>query len=124
MEDQEIERYKSQLLEMRARLIASVQEMERSIHESIRSPGDISNLPTHPATEDAEGVAEHITLARNEQGLLEEVEAALRRIESGDYGRCAECGREVLRDRLDALPFASHCIDCARRRERDSPVEP
>ena len=40
-------------------------------------------------------------------------EQALRRIDEGVYGRCASCGTEIGAARLQALPDASLCIDCA-----------
>ncbi len=49
---------------------------------------------------------------------LWEVEAALARIDEGTYGTCAACGREIPLDRLEALPWATLCIDDARKRGR------
>jgi hypothetical protein len=40
---------------------------------------------------------------------LEEVEAALRRLERGSYGRCEQCGVELEDARLEADPLARHC---------------
>ena len=45
---------------------------------------------------------------------LADVDAALARAESGDYGRCADCGRPIAPERLAARPHARTCIDCAR----------
>ena len=45
---------------------------------------------------------------------LADVDDALARAEAGDYGRCAECGREIAAERLAARPQARTCIDCAR----------
>ena len=45
---------------------------------------------------------------------LEDVDAALARTASGDYGRCAGCGRQIAPERLAARPQARTCIDCAR----------
>lgn len=109
-----VEYYKAQLLEMRARLIPTVQGIEQAIIEDVRAPGDISNHPTHLATEDDEGVDQNVALAQNEQGLLEQVEAALGRVEQGTFGRCENCGQEIERERLEALPYTSLCIRCAR----------
>ena len=44
---------------------------------------------------------------------IRQIEQALRRIEDGSYGRCASCGSEIGPARLQALPDASLCIDCA-----------
>jgi DnaK suppressor protein len=48
---------------------------------------------------------------------LEDIEAALRRIEQGSYGRCHGCGDAMSLGRLDALPMAAVCGSCQRRQE-------
>ena len=47
---------------------------------------------------------------------LTEIDAAIRRLEDGTYGRCESCGRPIGSARLAARPSASECIDCAGRR--------
>lgn len=42
------------------------------------------------------------------------IEAALRRIDEGEYGYCTECGEEIATKRLEADPAAVCCINCAR----------
>lgn len=44
---------------------------------------------------------------------LDKISATLQRMDDGDFGRCAECGAEIARARLTALPYATQCIDCA-----------
>ena len=51
------------------------------------------------------------------QHTLEEVEAALARIDVGSYGVCEVCGQPVGADRLSAIPWARLCIDDQRRAE-------
>jgi len=46
------------------------------------------------------------------------IDAALARIESGEYGVCVDCETEIDPKRLQALPFALLCTECATRRER------
>jgi DnaK suppressor protein len=48
--------------------------------------------------------------------------AALARLESGDYGTCADCADEIPAPRLQAQPFAIRCVACQERRERASGV--
>jgi len=48
------------------------------------------------------------------QQRLADVDAALTRAAAGDYGRCADCGREIAAERLAARPHARTCIACAR----------
>ena len=45
---------------------------------------------------------------------MELVRAALARIEDGSYGICLRCGEEISEARLDAVPHAALCRDCAR----------
>ena len=54
------------------------------------------------------------TLGEHSQGVLDEIDAALARIEAGTYGTCTNCGNEIAVGRLEAHPWASLCIDCAR----------
>lgn len=47
------------------------------------------------------------------QHMVMLIDASLRRIENDEYGRCTECGLEIPKQRLDAIPYAHLCIDCA-----------
>ena len=49
---------------------------------------------------------------------LHQVEKALARLESGEYGRCEICGQEIPVERLEAVPWTTLCIDDARRLAR------
>jgi RNA polymerase-binding protein DksA len=40
------------------------------------------------------------------------VDAALARLDDGSFGVCLRCGRPIAPGRLEALPWAAHCIDC------------
>ncbi len=44
---------------------------------------------------------------------LQRIDAALRRIEDGEYGYCSDCGEAIAEKRLEADPMASLCIACA-----------
>ena len=57
-------------------------------------------------------------LTDNERHLLDEVEAALRRIEKGTYGICEANGEKIALPRLKAIPYARYCIKCQARFER------
>ncbi|MGH9150598.1 MAG: TraR/DksA family transcriptional regulator [Acidimicrobiales bacterium] len=60
-------------------------------------------------------------LASTLRETLDEVEAALEKLDSGSYGRCEGCGEAIAPARLEAMPAARFCIDCASRR---SPIRP
>jgi len=54
------------------------------------------------------------TLGEHSQAVLDEINAALARVEAGTYGTCVKCGSAIAVGRLEAHPWASLCIDCAR----------
>ncbi|MBM0274952.1 TraR/DksA family transcriptional regulator [Micromonospora tarensis] len=47
---------------------------------------------------------------------LAELDAALRRVDDGSYGRCERCSRPIPAERLAARPSARTCVACASRR--------
>jgi len=49
---------------------------------------------------------------------LESVDNALARMDDGTYGTCEQCGTAIERDRLEALPYATMCMECKRGEER------
>jgi DnaK suppressor protein len=58
------------------------------------------------------------TLEENSGQVLAEIDAALRRIEEGTYGTCTQCSGEIAPARLEAYPWASLCIEDARKAEQ------
>jgi len=57
-------------------------------------------------------------LEEDAQEQLREVEAALQRLDAGEYGVCAACGKTIPVERLEAVPWTTLCIDDARRLAR------
>ena len=94
-------------------LLASAQErisrLEKHEHrEDGPIPADFSEQATE--TSNDETVAALLAQLRSEVRL---VNAALQRIKDGTYGTCAGCGNAINEARLDSIPTASHCINCA-----------
>src|ERR1700676_956526 len=54
----------------------------------------------------------------NARDLLILVQAALRRDDEGAFGLCVECGEPVQKKRLDAVPWARHCVACKELQEK------
>lgn len=110
-----------------AKLRKRLEDEQASLRDEIASL-DIENTAQH----DGYGVGNHmaedatevftrernLALRSNAQDLLAQVDAALQRIENGTYGICAQCNREIAFERIDALPYATLCIDCQSRAER------
>lgn len=53
-----------------------------------------------------------LSLERNLEKTLAEVDQALEKIKKGNYGKCENCGKEIDEARLEAFPAALLCMDC------------
>ena len=58
------------------------------------------------------------SLSNTDREILQKVDEALNRIERGEFGTCAECGKELNRKRLAAVPWASHGVACQEKIEK------
>jgi RNA polymerase-binding protein DksA len=58
------------------------------------------------------------SLEENSEQVLRAIEAALERIQVGTFGICQSCGDAISEERLEAIPYATQCIDCRRKGER------
>lgn len=113
--------YKEQLLAIRARLRGDVSAMAAGALNKTRSEanGDLSSMPIHMADVGTDNFEQEftLTLMETEEDTLELVEGALERIEEGAYGICTECASRIPKARLNAIPYAEHCIRCASELE-------
>jgi DnaK suppressor protein len=118
MNKRKMERYRDRLSAMRERLTANTAGlMGEALRRSGGEPsGKLSNAPQHLADLGTDNFEQEISISllENEDQHLQAIGAALERIRRGTFGRCEECGGEIAEGRLDALPHARHCIDCAR----------
>ncbi|MBN2369195.1 MAG: TraR/DksA family transcriptional regulator [Vicinamibacteria bacterium] len=58
------------------------------------------------------------SLSNSERDLLQQVDEALSRIESGKFGICVACEDAIERKRLEAVPWARHCLTCQEKSEQ------
>lgn len=58
------------------------------------------------------------SLSAHARRILDEIDAALRRLDDGTYGTCERCGQKIEVDRLEALPYATLCMACKKREEQ------
>ncbi|HUX16567.1 MAG TPA: TraR/DksA family transcriptional regulator, partial [Phycisphaerae bacterium] len=82
--------------------------------------GDLSKMPLDMADIGSDNYEQEFTmgLIETEQFTLREIDEALERIESRQYGKCLVCGRPIAKARLKAKPHAKLCIECRRQEEK------
>jgi DnaK suppressor protein len=100
--------------EPRTVLLAERDRLRAELAVEIQAPGQMTyGSQAAAATQVFEQQRDLALRERNAQHLAE-VEAALARLDAGTYGRCLRCGNPVAAERLQAIPWAAHCIDCQR----------
>ena len=108
----------------RFRVLKTMLEDRRGeIQDKLRSLRD--TLPVEAATvKDAEEQSVDDFVQEMDFAIMEmkaeslgKIDEAIRRLEAGAYGVCAECGGEIAEARLKALPFATLCVSCQEREE-------
>ena len=112
--------------DMRQRLHAEQVRLQSELARLMTITGTIevgsehAGLGNHMADDASELFEQekNLALQRNLDHLLEQVEAALRRMDIGTYGHCASCNEPIDRARLDALPYATLCLCCKARQEK------
>jgi RNA polymerase-binding protein DksA len=117
----DVDRFREALLEERKRVEAAIQNLHDenpgTLAEDAGEETAYDNHLADTATETYDRELDY-TLEENSEHVLAEIDAALKRIEEGTYGTCTNCGKQIAEERLEALPWATLCIDCARDRER------
>src|SRR5256885_9994778 len=109
--------------EARGRLEELLGELERSAavlqHNGSGDTGELTSFDQHPADSgsnladaDREEASLEVLLAQQER-----VREALARLDTGTYGRCVDCGRELPDERLEARPQAARCLGCQPKLE-------
>jgi len=113
-----VDKYRARLEEERERLQELVREYEHELEEARLSESSSDRSPD-PGNAEASSTkleyAKELSLEQNTLDLLSKVEWALAQMGEGKYGICESCGKSIPLARLDALPYATLCVDCARR---------
>ncbi len=116
--------YRQQLQDLRQRLRGDVSHLtSEALHETGgQASGSLSNTPIHMADLGTDNFEQEFTLGliQNEEEALDEIAGALDRLDQGVFGRCEECHKEIPKARLQALPYARHCVACARTQQHSS----
>jgi len=114
-----VERFRARLQQERERLSEVIREIEEE-QEGMRLTETSSERSPDPNTAEGGSLAfeieKELSLSHNAADLLIQVQEALVRIDEGNYGDCASCAKPIPMARLDALPYASLCVECAAQR--------
>ena len=108
--------YRERLVALLAGLLG---DMTQRKDDALQGHSTTTSIPTDTAELGSENADQELTfsLLGSNKGVLDQIEAAIERIEDGSYGRCEECGEKIPKARLDAIPYAALCVRCASQEE-------
>ena len=108
------DKIREKLTERRTKLMTRIQELVRMPAQVVA--GD--KVDQAIASLEREDASMHLQAEISE---LHEIQDALKRIDSGEYGMCENCGKRIGAARQTALPSAILCLKCKEEEERESP---
>jgi DnaK suppressor protein len=114
-----VEKYQKRLEDERDRLEGIIEEARQEMEEARLTESSSERSPD-PGNAEAGSMKfeyeKELSMQQNSIDLLHKVQHALARIDAGEYGTCESCGNDIPVARLDALPYATFCVNCAVRR--------
>ena len=114
MDKRKVKSYRDRLLGRREGLVGQVMEAEMYSRErDSEATQDPADMAANAYTKEL-----LVSMSANDRRLLELIDEALERIEAGEYGNCVHCGEPVQERRLEAVPWARHCLRCQDLQER------
>ena len=110
----DLRRYREQLVKKRQQLVEDLSKNhEANLETSEEGIQDIADKASSAYTREF-----LLTLSDGERQILQLIDDAMHRMNSGSYAVCVACGGSVSRPRLDAVPWARHCLSCQELQER------
>ncbi len=109
---QNLEHFKNKLLALKAEMTQRIDAVDRDI----RHEGMSADWEEQATERENDEVLESIGNASEAELVM--INAALQRIESGDYFSCSACGADIPEARLESLPFTTLCVNCAEKQEQ------
>lgn len=105
------------LVQERQELLGQVADLESEADITNWRDGGFDDDPADTGSANVERERAQ-SLSSHARRILEAIEAALRAMDDGSYGTCERCGEQIEFERLEALPYATMCMDCKRREEQ------
>ena len=105
----------------RKRLLVKQEELQRSVSKSEQDGRQIDEDATQDiADKAANSYTKEFLFHQSDDNrrILQLVSEALERLKNGSYGLCVACQEEVQVKRLEAVPWARHCIECQEKQEQ------
>ena len=127
MKPEELSEFRALLKILRARIRGDVEQLQEEAFSGAEAGGD-QRSSNHMAEmgSDAWDLEFSLQLVESDQGVLDEINYALKKLDDGSYGLCEMCTEQgkpesrarIPRARLQVIPYARNCIECEREKEK------
>jgi len=108
MEQLDVEAARKMLLKMRDEVLKEVQQANQaSLELGQDGVPDIGDLSANTYSRDV-----LLNLSENQRQKIRDIDAALERVEAGEYGVCLRCEEEISPRRMEVRPFSRYCVEC------------
>lgn len=109
------DKYRKMLLQERERLHKEIEFIEQDIsYADAGGNSELSDYDQHPADTGSETYEKEKDLSIRDswREVIGRIDEAIGKLDRGTYGECDRCGREIPKERLDAIPYAIYCVEC------------
>jgi DnaK suppressor protein len=114
MDKKRLEYYKKKLQAKREELLKIIARTEQEGREADEDPTvDLADKAANSYTKEF-----LFNQTNHERVILQLVDEAIGRMRDGEYGECVHCHEEIQQKRLEAVPWARHCIACQEKQEK------
>ncbi len=117
---------KKDLQELKNMLLERKQAILRKMQQYYQESQEMETNIAQDAVDKAESSYTKeflLSLTDAEREQLSQIQAALRRLEKGEYGICQSCGQPINKKRLKIIPWTSLCINCQEKKEKEEAEE-
>jgi DnaK suppressor protein len=114
MDKKRLEYYKKKLMTRREELMKTIARTEEEGRQADDDPTvDLADKAANSYTKEF-----LFGMTNTDRTILNMIDEALKRIKANEYGTCANCQDEMQQKRLEAVPWAKHCINCQEKLEQ------
>lgn len=118
LDKKKLEEFKKSLMNLKEELLHDIKNLHSDNGEDAGENIIGHGMHMADAASDMYDREFSLNLASNDRELLQKIDNALDRIEKGEYGSCRECGKEIPRVRLKAIPYVKNCLKCQEELEK------
>lgn len=122
MEKKDLKLFKELLLKKKAIAAKGIEHIAKEALKTSQreAAGDLSAYSLHMADMATDNYDREFSLglADNERKIVRRIDAALEKIDAGNFGLCEFCGKKISKVRLKAVPYAELCVPCQEKQEK------